>query len=163
MVAVAGAAIVVAALAGCSSNKSSTTSNKSSTTSTSSSSLGAGQANVVVDYDAAQNVQAHCSTVVGSVTIQLGTAAGQAYGGPTGVGLTTVLTDGDPPGVKSVDGIANGKTLGYDEGFGPGPRPTATKEGSTYKITGNATGKDTLGANPMQTMSWPFEIDVNCS
>ena len=123
--------------------------------------LSPGQATAVVDYSAAQTVQAHCITASGSVTIQLGGATGQTG---TPIGLTAVLTDGDPPGVTSIDGVINQKTLGYDEDAeDPGERPTATKDGSTYKITGNAIGHDLAGADPKQTMTWPFKLDVNCS
>jgi hypothetical protein len=123
--------------------------------------LSPGQARAVVDYSAAQTVQAHCIMASGSVTIQLGGATGQTG---TPIGLTTVLTDGDPPGVTSVDGVINQKTLGYDEGAEvPGERPAATKHGNIYTITGNAIGHDLASADPKQTMHWPFELDVNCS
>lgn len=106
-VAVAGAAILVAGLSGCSSNKSTTGS------------------------------------------------------GETTTGIAAVLTDGNPPEVKSVGlGNVNGVTLGYTSGTGQG-NASATKDGSHYKITGTATGVDM--ANPMSPVNKSFEIEVTCS
>ena len=42
----------------------------------------------------------------------------------------------------------------------PGGEATATKDGSTYKINGTATGVDM--ANPTQPVTKPFEIAVTC-
>jgi len=72
-----------------------------------------------------------------------------------------VLSDGSPPEVKSVGlGNVNGVTLAYTAGTGQG-NASATKNGSSYKITGTATGVDM--ANPMTPVNKPFEIDVTCS
>lgn len=161
LVAVAGTAIVVAGLAGCSSNNSSTSSSSSSPSSSSSTSssaasgtasAGAGQAKVTIDGQD-QNVQGQvvCSTVGGNVNIAIGDATS---------GIAAVLTDTDPPQVKSVGlGSVNGVTLGYTQGVGQG-NADATKDGSTYKITGTATGVDM--SNPLQPVNKPFEIDVSC-
>jgi len=100
-----------------------------------------------------QNIsgQAVCMPSSGNVTISIG-------GGGTGVAV--VLTDADPPEVKSVGlGNVNGVSLGYSPGSGQG-NATATKNGSTYKVTGTATGVDM--ANPTQQVSKSFEIDITC-
>ena len=72
-----------------------------------------------------------------------------------------MLTDANPPEVKSVGlGNVNGVTLAYAAGAGQG-NASATKNGNSYKITGTATGVDM--ANPAQPVNKPFEIDVTCS
>ena len=55
-------------------------------------------------------------------------------------------------------GNVNGVTLGYQYGTGQG-EAKATKDGSTYTISGTATGIDM--ANPMQPVNKPFEIDCH--
>ena len=57
-------------------------------------------------------------------------------------------------------GNVNGAVLGFQDGAGGGAGATATKDGSTYRITGTATGIDM--ANPMAPMTKPFEIEVTC-
>jgi lipoprotein LpqH len=138
---VAGTAIVVAALAGCSSVKSGASSSTNAT-----------NTKVLIDGQD-QNVKGHvvCSTTAGAVVIAIGGAA-------TGVGAK--LSDGNPPRVQSVGlGNVNGVALGYQSGVGQG-NAQATKDGNTYKITGTATGVDM--SNPMQPLTKPFEIDVTC-
>ena len=153
-VAVAGAAILAAGISGCSSNKS--TSGSSGSSSGTSASAGAGGASgTKVSIDGKdQNVQGTtvCTTAGGSVNIAIGGAA---------TGIAAVLTDANPPQVKSVGlGNVNGVTLGYTSGTGQG-NATASKDGNNYKITGSATGVDM--ANPMQPVNKPFEIDVTCT
>jgi ipoprotein LpqH len=152
-VAVAGAAILVAGISGCSSNKSTTSGGGSSGATTAASAGGGGGPKVIIDGKD-QNVSASvvCTTAGGTVNIAIGGAA---------TGIAAVLTDASPPQVKSVGlGNVNGVTLGYTSGTGQG-NASATKDGSSYKITGTATGVDT--ANPMQPVNKPFEIDVTCS
>ena len=150
-VALAGAAILTAGISGCSSNNSGggvATSVPGGSVSVG----GANKAKVIIDGKD-QNVQGTttCATVGGTVSIAVG-------GATTGIGA--VLTDANPPEVKSVAlGNVNGVTLGYAQG-GQG-NASATKTGSTYKITGTATGVDM--ANPMTPVNKPFEIDVTCS
>ena len=92
-----------------------------------------------------------CSTVAGNFSI--------AIGGAT-TGIAVLLTDANPPAVKSVGlGNVGGVVLGYTAGTGQG-NATVTKDGSKYKVSGTATGVDT--ANPMQPANKPFEIDVTC-
>ena len=151
-VAVAAAAILVSGISGCSSNKSSSGGGGASGTTTATAGGGGGPA-VTIDGKN-QNVSGSvvCSTAGGNVNIAIGGAA---------TGIAAVLTDSNPPEVKSVGlGNVNGVTLAYTSGTGQG-NASATKNGSSYKITGTATGVDV--ANPMQPVNKPFEIDVTCS
>jgi lipoprotein LpqH len=144
-IAVAGAAILVSGISGCSSDKPAASSGGTSA------SVGGGTT-VTIDGKN-QNVtgSAVCATTNGTVNIAIGAAA-------TGVGA--VLTDANPPVVKSVGlGNVNGVTLAYAPG-GAGSA-SATKNGSSYTIKGTATGIDM--ANPMTPVTKPFEIDVTCS
>ncbi|MGZ4524877.1 MAG: lipoprotein LpqH [Mycobacterium sp.] len=152
-VAAAATAIAVVALSGCSGKKS------SGGTATSvpggSVSVGAPSSNaskVIIDGKD-QNVQGTtiCTNAAGNITMAVG-------GNSTGISV--VLTDANPPGVKAVQlGNVNGVTLQYAQG-GQG-NASATKDGNTYKVTGTATGVDM--ANPMQPVNKPFEVDVTCS
>jgi ipoprotein LpqH len=150
-VAVAGAAILVAGMSGCSSDKKSS-SGSSSGASTSASSGGGGGTKVTIDGKD-QNVTGSvvCTTAGGNVNIAIGGAA---------TGIAAVLTDANPPAVTSVGlGNVNGVTLAY--AAGAGGNASATKDGNKDKITGTATGVDM--ANPTQPVNKPFEIDVTCS
>ncbi|KZS64777.1 lipoprotein LpqH [Mycobacterium ostraviense] len=151
-VAVAGAAILAAGLSGCSSNKSTSGGGSSSSGATSASAGGASGTKVIIDgQDQHVTGSVVCTTAAGNVNIAIGGAA---------TGIAAVLTDANPPEVKSVGlGNVNGVTLGYTSGTGQG-KAEASKSGSTYKITGTATGVDM--ANPMQPVNKPFEIDVTC-
>jgi len=150
-VAAAGLAIVVVGLSGCSSDKKSSTSASSNGTSAAVSS-GSSTAKVTIDgKDQSVQGTVACTSAAGNFNIAIG-------GAQTGIGV--VLTDANPPAVKSVGlGNVNGVTLGYTPGTGQG-NAKATKDGSTYKISGTATGVDM--ANPMQPVNKPFEIDVTC-
>lgn len=152
MVAVAGAAILAAGISGCSSNKQS--SGGSGTSSAVNTSAGAASGTKVLIDGKDQNVSGSvvCTSAGGTVNIAIGGAA---------TGIAAVLTDANPPQVKSVGlGNVNGVTLGYTSGTGQG-KASAEKNGNSYKITGTATGVDM--ANPMQPVNKPFEIDVTCS
>ncbi len=150
----AATAIVVVGLSGCSSDKKSSGSSTGSSNSSSGATASSGSSVAKVSIDGKdQNVQGTvaCTSTAGTENIAIGGAA-------TGIGV--VLTDANPPSVKSVGlGNVNGVTLGYTPGTGQG-NATATKDGSKYKITGTATGVDM--ANPMQPVNKPFEIDVTC-
>jgi ipoprotein LpqH len=151
-IAVAAAAILAAGISGCSDNKS-TSSGSGSSVSTSATASSGGGPSVSIDGKN-QNVTGSvvCTTAGGSVNIAIGGAA---------TGIAAVLTDASPPEVKSVGlGNVNGVTLAYTAGTGQG-NASATKTGTSYKITGNATGVDM--ANPMQPVNKPFEINVTCS
>lgn len=149
-VAAAGLAIVVVGLSGCSSDKKSSSVSSNGTTVAASS--GSSTAKVTIDgKDQTVQGTVACTSAAGNFNIAIG-------GAQTGIGV--VLTDASPPSVKSVGlGNVNGVTLGYTPGTGQG-NAKATKDGSTYKISGTATGVDM--ANPMQPVNKPFEIDVTC-
>jgi ipoprotein LpqH len=147
LVGIAAAATVVAGLAGCSGNKSSTG------TSASSSSPAAVGNKVVIDGQG-QNVagQVSCTQVNGNLSI--------GFGDPT-AGIGAVVTNADPPVVQAV-GLGNltGVTLGYSAGAPNQGNAQATKSGNSYTIKGTATGINS--ANPQQALTKSFEIDVTC-
>ena len=147
VVAVGGAAIVIAGLSGCSSDKKSETSGE-----TSSAAAAEGKSTVSIDgKDQAVQGTVVCSTMGENVNIAIGDAT-------TGIGA--VVSAGDSPTVHSVGlGNVNGVTLGFQENAGQGDAK-AEKDGSTYKISGNAVGVDM--ANPLQPVNKPFEIEVSC-
>ncbi len=147
VVALGGAAIVIAGLSGCSSEKKSETTGE-----TSSAAAAEGKSTVTIDgQDQAVQGTVVCSDMGGNTNIAIGDAT-------TGIGV--VLSTGDSPTVTSVGlGNVNGVTLGYQNGVGQG-EAKAEKDGNTYKISGTATGVDM--ANPLQPVTKPFEIEVTC-
>jgi lipoprotein LpqH len=157
VVAIGGAAIVIAGLSGCSSEKKSESPTTSAETTTGAGTASAtaapsgGGTKVTIDGQD-QNVKGTvvCSAMGGNMNIAIGDAA---------TGIAAVLSE-DGATVQSVGlGNVNGVTLGYQSGTGQG-EAKATKDGSAYKISGTATGIDM--ANPMQPVNKPFEIDVTC-
>jgi lipoprotein LpqH len=169
LIAFSSAAIAVGGLAGCSSDKSASE-NASSATETAKTAASSATSAVTSATDAAkgnpppgaatvsidgqdQNVGGSvvCSNMAGNIQIAIGDATG---------GIGAQLSEADPPVVKQVGlGNVGGTVLGYTAGV-PGGEASATKDGSTYKITGKATGVDL--ANPMQPLTKPFEIAVTC-
>jgi ipoprotein LpqH len=149
LIGIAAAATVVAGLAGCSNDKSG-----SSSSSGGSSSAAAPVANKVVIDGQPQNVSGpvSCTQVNGNLSIGMGDPS-------TGVGA--VVTNADPPVVQAV-GLGNlgGATLGYSAGAPNQGSAQATKSGNSYTIKGTATGAD--AANPQQSVSKSFEMDVTC-
>lgn len=157
VVAVGGAAIVIAGLAGCSSDKKSESKSSPATSAPGTGSVSAsaapsgGGTKVSIDGQD-QNVKGTvvCTAMGGNMNIAIGDAA---------TGIAAVLSE-DGSNVQSVGlGNVNGVTLGYQAGAGQG-EAKATKDGKTYTITGTATGIDM--ANPMQPVNKPFEIKVAC-
>jgi lipoprotein LpqH len=145
MIGVAGAAIAVAAISGCSG----TSSTKTSSTSGSAS---AGPTAVIVDGQN-QNVSGavSCTAADANTNVAIGDAT-------TGVGA--VLSNDSPPAVHSVGlGSVNGVTLGYSDAAPSQGSASATKSGSTYKITGTAVGLDT---SSQQSVTKSFELDFTC-
>ena len=144
LVGVAAAATVVAGLAGCSSNKSSTSNT---------SAPAAGPEKVVIDGQT-QSVSGPvtCTPAGGNVNI--------GVGDPTN-GIGAVVTNADPPVVQAV-GLGNltGVTLGYSAGAPNQGTVQATKSGNSYTIKGTATGVNM--SNPQQQLTKPFEMDVTC-
>jgi lipoprotein LpqH len=104
-----------------------------------------------------QNVkgQVACTKAAGSVNIAIGGSG--STGAPTGIGA--LLTDASPPAVRSVAlGSVNGVSLGVGGTTG---KAQAAKDGSTYKISGTASGVDM--SNPMAgQVNKSFELDVTC-
>ncbi|OBB40384.1 MULTISPECIES: lipoprotein LpqH [Mycobacteriaceae] len=148
LVAVGGAAILIAGLSGCSSDdKKSETSGETSTAASAE-----GKTTVTIDgQDQAVQGTVVCSDMGGNTNIAIGDAT-------TGIGA--VVSSGDEPTVQSVGlGNVNGVTLGFQSGAGQG-EAKAEKDGKTYKISGTATGVDM--ANPLQPVNKPFEIEVTC-
>lgn len=157
VVAAGSAAIVVAGVAGCSSEKKSETKAESPAASVeathgdTTASAGAGTAKVTIDGQPKEiEGQVVCASTAG--TFSIGVGAGTS-------GIAVVMPE-DASSVTSVSlGNIDGVALGYSQGV-PGGEATATKDGKNYKITGTATGVDT--ANPMQPMTKPFEVEVSC-
>jgi lipoprotein LpqH len=157
VVAAGSAAIVVAGVAGCSSEKKSETKAESSAASVeathgdTTASAGAGTAKVTIDGQPKEiEGQVVCATTAG--TFSIGVGAGTS-------GVAVVMPE-DASSVTSVSlGNIDGIALGYSQGV-PGGEAKATKDGKKYTITGTATGVDT--ANPMQPMTKPFEVEVSC-
>lgn len=146
LIAVGGAAIVIAGLSGCGSNKSETSGE------TSQAAAAEGKSTVTIDgTDQEVTGTVVCSDMGGNTNIAIGDAT-------TGIGA--VVTTGDEPSLVSVGlGNVNGVTLGYQNGTGSNDGKVE-KDDKTYKISGTATGVDM--ANPMQPVNKPFEIEVTC-
>lgn len=145
LVALGGAAIVIAGMSGCSSDKTSTESNGTSAAS------GSGESKVTIDGKETKiEGTIACTTVGGKVTLA-------SAGGSTGIGAT--LTEGDSPTVETVGlGNVNGIVLGVSPGSG---EAKAEKDGKTYKISGTASGID--ATNPMAGPSQkPFSLEITC-
>ena len=154
LVGIAAAATVVAALAGCSSNKSGTSESSSNAPTAGATSAPApGGSKVIIDGQT-QTVagQATCTQVNGNLSIGIGD--------PT-TGIGAVVTNADPPVVHAV-GLGNltGVTLGYSAGAQNQANAQATKSGNSYTIKGTATGINS--ADQQQALSKPFEMDVTC-
>jgi lipoprotein LpqH len=148
VVGVAGVALVVAAGAGCSSNKSST--------GASSPAPSAAGPQVIVDGQS-QNVtgQVTCNSANGVTTIGIGDAT---------AGLGAVVSNDNPPIVHSVGlGSVNGVTLGFsDAAPNQANNAGAAVNGKSYAIKGTASGTDMSNPNQPQPVTKPFELDVTC-
>jgi lipoprotein LpqH len=152
MITAGAAAILGVALAGCSHSDAVRTGNGAVAATSQS------NTKVVVDgKDQSVKGTVACTTAAGNVSIAIGGATAGASGAPTGIGA--VLTDANPPVVKSVAlGNVNGVTLGVG---GTSGNANAAKDGSSYKISGTASGADM--SNPMAgPVNKSFEIDVTC-
>jgi lipoprotein LpqH len=164
VVGIGGAAVLVAGLVGCSSDKktegSSAVQEKpaapssvmSATSGTMTASAGSGTAKVSIDgqpKDVTGSIA--CTTAMGNLNIAIG---------DTATGIAVVMSP-DASKVNSVGlGNVDGVVLGFQDGASGDAIASATKDGNTYKVTGKATGIDM--ANPMQPMTKPFEIEVTC-
>jgi lipoprotein LpqH len=152
LVAVGGAAILIAGVSGCSSEKKSETSSSSSSSASESSSAAASPGGTKVTIDG-QEKTVGGSTVCASMGGNLNVAIGEAM-----TGITAVMSDGDSPSVTSVAlGNVNGVTLAVGAGQGDAK---AAKDGKSYKISGDAVGVDL--ANPMTPVNKPFTLEFTC-
>ena len=162
LVAVGGAAIVVAGLSGCSSgNNSATGSSSSSSSSSSASSSSAASTSAEASAQTKVSIDGQDQNITGSVVCtNVGDTIAIAIGQQT-TGIAATVTTGDSPTVKQVGlGNVNGAVLGYSQGV-PGGEASVTKVDKSYKITGKASGADM--ANPMAgIVTKTFEIDVTC-
>ncbi|MBU9767084.1 hypothetical protein FR943_25025 [Mycobacterium sp. TNTM28] len=160
LVAVGGAAIVIAGLSGCSSSDNKDTSDETTATASAepttsveagdtTATTGSGTARVTIDGKEHQlEGSVVCATVAGNVSVNVGQ-------GMSGVSAT--LSEGDQPTVTALAlGNIDGVSLGYTPGV-PGGSAEVTKDGNKYTIKGNATGVD--GMNPVTK---PFELEVAC-
>lgn len=143
VVTVAGAAIVVAGLAGCSSNKAESNGVTAA--------AGKGEAKVTVDgKDQTINGDIGCTTTGETVAISIGDQS---------KGLVGATLQGND--VQTVGIILDGQPLAYTRGV-PGGDATLKKDGSKYNISGNLTGMPDM-SNPMAGASThPFTMEVTC-
>ncbi|MGB9227688.1 lipoprotein LpqH [Mycobacterium sp.] len=144
----AGVAIVVTALAGCSSK------NSSSNPSTSPAAPAGPQ--VIVDGQN-QNVTGAVTCTPSGNNINIG------IGDPSN-GVGAVLSTDNPPIVHAVGlGAVNGVTLGYaDAAPGQDSNAGAAVSGKTYSIKGTATGADMTNPQQPQQVTKSFEMDLTC-
>ena len=155
-----GAAMIVTGVAGCSGDNKPASSGAASSSSAASSAspvpasptaspAAAGQPQVTIGGQL-QNVAGPvvCSTTNGKFSIAIGDML-------TGV-IVGLEQDGSAVHNAGL-GTVNGVVLSFTEGA-PGNSATAVKTGSSYKITGTATGLDNSG----QQVSKDFTIDVTC-
>jgi len=140
--------MVVAAGAGCSSNK--------SNTGVSSTAPAAAGPQVIVDGQS-QNVTGAvtCTPAGPNTNIGIGDAT-------SGVGA--VVSNDNPPIVHSVGlGSVNGVTLGFsDAAPNQASNAGAAVSGKSYAIKGTATGTDMSNPQSPQQVTKTFEIDVTC-
>lgn len=151
VVGVAGVALVVAANAGCSSNKSNTGASGSS----SSAAAGAGPVLIVDGQNQNISGQVTCTAAGDNITIGIGD--------PT-AGLGAVVSNGNPPLVHSVGlGTVNGVALGFsDAAPNQSGSAGAAVKGKDWAIKGTATGTDMSNPQQPQQVTKPFELDLTC-
>jgi lipoprotein LpqH len=97
-----------------------------------------------------------CVKQGGKINVASGAINGQA-------GLAVVMTDANPPTVESLGMSVDGSALAVTNTMGAKVGSAEVKvDGSTYTITGEATGADIK--NPMAGMiTKPFTVKVTCS
>ncbi|OMC18848.1 MULTISPECIES: lipoprotein LpqH [unclassified Mycobacterium] len=140
--------MVVAACAGCSSNK--------SNTGASSSSAPAGP-QVIVDGQN-QNVSGPVTCTPAGANTTIG------IGDPT-AGVGAVVSNDNPPIVHSVGlGSVNGISLGFSDAApnNQGANAGAAVNGKSYAIKGTATGADMSNPQQPKQVTKSFEIQVTC-
>jgi lipoprotein LpqH len=145
----AGVAIVVTALAGCSSK------NSGSSNPSGSPAAPAGP-QVIVDGQN-QNVSGAVTCTPNGPNLNIGI-------GDASNGVGAVLSNDNPPIVHAVGlGTVNGVNLGYaDAAPGQGSNAGAAQSGKTYSIKGTATGADMSNPQQPQQVTKSFEMDFTC-
>lgn len=150
---------LVAALGACSddnsNDSSSTTTTGGMSMSMSETSVSNSEASVIVDGTSIDTSSKNvvCTTTGDRVVIAIGSGTGTSAIGAT-------LTTGDNPEVQQVGlGATNGVALGWVRGVAGGDAK-ATKDGKTYKITGDVPSIDM--SNPTEPSKKSFEIKVTC-
>ena len=151
---VAGAAILV----GCSDGKAAENNTGSGTGSATQISTG-GTTSVKVEGQDLQGLDLKSVTCVkqgGKINVASG-----AVGGQQGLGI--VMTDGATPTVESLGMVVDGNALAVTNSMGAKVGSATVKvDGSTYTITGEASGADMK--NPMAGMiNKPFTVKVTCN
>jgi lipoprotein LpqH len=146
----AGAALLV----GCSDDKSAPTASAGDTQA----SAGGGSTEVKVDGKDLAGLDLNSVTCVkqaGKITVASG-----AIGGQQGLGI--VMTDAATPSVESLGMVVDGSALAVSNMGGVKSGSADVKvDGSTYTITGEATGADIK--NPMAgIITKPFTVTVSC-
>jgi lipoprotein LpqH len=144
----AGVAIVVTALAGCSS--------KNSSSNPSSSPAAPPAPKIIVDGQN-QNVPGAVTCTPSGKNINIG------FGDPSN-GVGAVVSTDNPPIVHAVGlGTVNNVMLGYaDAAPGQESNAGAAVSGKTYSIKGTATGSDMTNPEQPQPVTKPFEMDFTC-
>jgi len=140
--------MVVAAGAGCSSNK-------SSTGASSTASAPAGPQLIVDGQNQNVTGQVACTVAGANTNIGIGDATN---------GVGAVVSNDNPPIVHSVGlGSVNGVTLGFsDAAPNQANQAGAAVSGKSYAIKGTATGTDMSNPQSPQQVTKTFEIDVTC-
>ncbi|MEN3321692.1 MAG: ipoprotein LpqH [Mycobacterium sp.] len=152
---VVGLAAVAAVLVGCSDDKGGPTTASGSGSQVST----GGSTEVKVDGKDLSGLDMKSVTCVkqaGKINVASGAINGQA-------GLAVVMTDANPPTVDSLGMSVDGSALAVTSTMGANVGSAEVKvDGSTYTITGEATGADIK--NPMAGMiTKPFTVKVTCS
>ncbi|HEX4587004.1 MAG TPA: lipoprotein LpqH [Mycobacterium sp.] len=151
-----GLAAAAAVMVGCSDHKSApaaATGGQGSQVST------GGSTEVKVDGKDLSGLDLNSVTCVkqgGKINVASGAISGQA-------GLAVVMSDANPPTVDSLGMSVDGNALAVTNTMGAKVGSADVKvDGSTYTITGDATGADMK--NPMAGMiTKPFTVKVTCS
>jgi lipoprotein LpqH len=147
-VGIAGVAMVVAAGAGCSSNKSNTGASSSAPTPVG--------PQVIVDGQT-QSVTGQVSCTPAGNNTNIG------IGDPTS-GVGAVVSNDNPPIVHAVGlGSVNGVTLGFSDAVpNQGGNAGAAVNGKSYAIKGTASGVDMSNPQQPQPVTKSFEFSFTC-
>ena len=148
VVGIAGVAVVVAGLTGCSSKKSSTNAGSSPP-------AAAGPQIIIDGQSQPVTGQVSCTANGNNTNIGIGDASN---------GVGAVVSNANPPIVHAVGlGSVNGITLGFsDAAPNQGGNAGAAQNGKSYAIKGTATGVDMSDPQQPKPVTKSFEMDVTC-